>query len=298
MRFESADQLIHWGALQLEQAGIDEANLQARRLFFYVTHGDSFRSVPRMMRVHSEEQIRRYENVIARRLSREPFQHIVGEVGFMGIMLKTDARALIPRDDTGEVALLALERLSGKTLYECEIADLGTGSGAILAGLLDQLPNASGVAVEQSSEALSLARENFETLGFLARIELFEGSWTEWTGWDTPDLIVSNPPYIESAVLQTLQPEVRDHDPAEALDGGVDGLDAYREIITLAAAKMKPGAHLVFEIGYDQKAAVTKLLEDAAFTQITHAKDLGGQDRAIAAQAPKQKTLGETDSSR
>ena len=132
-----------------------------------------------------------------------------------------------------------------------------------------------------------LARENITELSLSARATVLNQSWTDWNGWADCDLIISNPPYIESAVIPTLQPEVRDHDPMDALDGGVDGLDAYREIITLGAAHMKAGAHLVLEIGYDQKDMVSALLRAANFTGLTHRKDLGGNDRAIAARAPK-----------
>ncbi|MEL7285691.1 MAG: HemK/PrmC family methyltransferase, partial [Pseudomonadota bacterium] len=155
--------------------------------------------------------------------------------------------------------------------------------GVLLAEILHRFENARGFAIERDEKALSLAAENFETLGLSARTEVFKGSWTEWHGWPDCDLILSNPPYIQSAVIPTLQPEVRDHDPLAALDGGPDGLDAYREITKLAAAQMKPGAFLVFEIGFDQKEAVSQLLLKAGFTDLRHQQDLGGQDRAIAA---------------
>lgn len=283
MSLESSDQLLRWGAEQLDQAGIEDGLLQARRLLAFALFADSYQTSALLNAQPDKQDAAKFKTLIARRVQRIPLQHIVGETGFMRLVLKTDARALIPRDDTSEVITLALSKLGKETDRSWKIADLGTGSGAILAALMDDLPNAHGIAVEQSAAALSLAKENFETLGFLSRITLFNDRWENWTGWNACDLIVSNPPYIESAVLATLQPEVRDHDPIDALDGGVDGLDAYREIVALAAAKMKPNAYLVFEIGHDQKEAVTKLLEGANFAAITHARDLGGNDRAIAA---------------
>ncbi|GAB5458520.1 MAG: peptide chain release factor N(5)-glutamine methyltransferase [Henriciella sp.] len=283
MSLENSDQLLRWGAEQLDQAGIEDGLLQARRLLAFALFADSYETSALLNSQPDKQDAAKFKTLIASRVQRIPLQHIVGETGFMRLVLKTDARALIPRDDTSEVVLLAMDKLGGEKDRNWKIADLGTGSGAILSALLDDLPNAHGIAVEQSAAAMSLAEENFETLGFLPRIALFKDSWENWAGWNECDLIVSNPPYIESAVLSTLQPEVREHDPVDALDGGVDGLDAYRQIIGLAETSMRPGAWLVLEIGHDQKEAVTKLLEGANFAAITHARDLGGNDRAIAA---------------
>lgn len=239
-----------------------------------------------------------FDALIARRINREPLQHIIGSTPFYTLELKTDRRALIPREDSHEVVTLAQHCIEKASDTALKIADLGTGSGALLAALLSDLPQATGIAVEESADAMSLAQENFDALGLSDRTYSFTGSWTEWTSWSECDLIISNPPYIRSDVIPTLEPEVRDHDPREALDGGADGLDAYREIISLGAQHMKPGAHLVLEIGYDQRGAVTALLEAADFIEIRQKKDLGGQDRAVAATRPPQKGLGEIDSTR
>ena len=130
---------------------------------------------------------------------------------------------------------------------------------------------------------MSLAEENFELLGLSQRVSVFQGSWMDWPDWGECDLIVSNPPYIKSAVIPTLAPEVRDFDPLGALDGGPDGLDAYREIIIEGSAQMKSGSHLVLEIGYDQREAVARLLDASNFTNLECRQDLGGNDRVIAA---------------
>lgn len=283
MSLESSEQLLRWGAEQLDQAGIEDSLLQARRLLAFVLFADSYETSALLTAQPDAQAAIEFKALIARRVQRTPLQHLVGETGFMRLVLKTDARALIPRDDTGEVVMLALNRLGEEKDRNWKIADLGTGSGAILAALMDDLPNAVGIAVEQNPAAMSLAKENFETLGFLSRIALFNDRWENWRGWNECDLIVSNPPYIESPVLSTLQPEVRDHDPVDALDGGVDGLEAYRQIISLAEIQMRPSAWLVLEIGHNQKASVTALLESANFTAITHTRDLGDNDRAIAA---------------
>lgn len=236
----------------------------------------------RWLAEYANESGKDLERLVDRRSAGEPLQHILGETPFHAITLKTDARALIPRADSGTVVDLALEHLPEDA--SLTVADLGAGTGALLLAVLAQRAHAKGTAIERSSDAASLLAENIAALKIGDRAKLFHGSWTDWTGWGECDLILSNPPYIESAVIPTLTPEVRDHDPIEALDGGPDGLDAYREIIAFGAAHMKSGAWLVLEIGYDQRESVSALLDAHGFTGLIHRKDLGGNDRAIAAQ--------------
>ena len=271
------------GTDRLTEAGMEYAREEARAFLIWACDISTIDLISLEHDPFPDEHAQAYRDTIERRASGEPLQHIVGQTVFYGVSLKTDARALIPRSDSECVVDLALEYLPATK--SAQIADLGTGTGALLIALLTTRTELTGIAIEQNAEAADLAAENIQMTDLTARTALFRGSWTNWTGWATIDLIISNPPYIQSDVIPTLAPEVRDHDPMEALDGGADGLAAYREIITLARA-MKPGAHLVLEIGYDQKTAVTALLEAAGFTDITHRKDLGGNDRAIAATAP------------
>ncbi|MEL8054747.1 MAG: peptide chain release factor N(5)-glutamine methyltransferase [Pseudomonadota bacterium] len=233
---------------------------------------------------HAMESGESLNALIKRRVAGEPLQHIIGSTPFYTITLRTDPRALIPRSDSETVVDLALDLTPSGTSWS--IADLGAGTGALLLAILHQRPDTSGIAVERSADAAVLLRENISTLKMGDRAKCVQGSWTAWTDWTECDLVVSNPPYIESAVIPTLAPEVRDHDPMDALDGGADGLKAYREIIGLGAQHMKSGAWLVLEIGYDQCDTVTELLEQYGFTGLVHRKDLGGNDRAIAAQKP------------
>jgi release factor glutamine methyltransferase len=276
------DQLIRSAAQRLREAGIENARQNATLLMLHA-FGDTRAAlisagaspVPKPVEAA-------FLAAVERRIAREPLQHIMGSTEFYGLEIRSDARALIPRPDSETVieAGLSVTRPDDNGL----IADLGTGTGCLLAALLDQRPQARGIGVEASPAAASLARENIEALGLADRATVFEGSWTDWTGWAEAGLIVSNPPYIASGEIPGLAPEVRDHDPHAALDGGPDGLVAYREIIALAARSMKPGAWLVFEIGHDQKEAVSGLLLGADFTGIGAAKDLGGNDRAVWAQ--------------
>lgn len=282
MSAETTDDLVRSAGQRLIKAGIPNGLQEARWLLAHT----------------GADQIEAFHALLARRLNREPLQHILGSTPFYKLELKTDHRALIPREDSYEVVALAQQCLDRLGKADLKLADLGTGSGALLAALLTAYPNTTGIAVERSDEAMSLATENFAALGLSDRIDCFTGSWADWADWSACDLIISNPPYIRSDVIPTLEPEVREHDPLEALDGGTDGLDAYRQIISLGAQKMRPDAYLVLEIGHDQRRAVTTLLEDADFMEIQHQKDLSGHDRGIAARRPPQKGLGEIDSSR
>lgn len=279
----SAADLIKDATERLNAAGVPNAAHDAKQLMKCVLSETAPSSAPADLRLISAEDRDRFEALVARRAQREPLQHITQSVALMAAELKVDHRALIPRDDSFEIVLEASERLCHREQDPLTIADLGTGSGVLLAESLLRFKAARGVAVEASAEAMSLAEENFIRLGLMDRVILFQGPWSEWKGWTACDLIVSNPPYICSDVIPTLEPEVKDYEPLTALDGGADGLDAYREIISLAALHMPAGAHLVLEIGYDQKQAVSDLLKTAGFTDLTHRKDMSANDRVIGA---------------
>ncbi|MEL6860678.1 MAG: peptide chain release factor N(5)-glutamine methyltransferase [Pseudomonadota bacterium] len=281
MSRQSYRDLIQAGADQLRLAGLADPVREARRLLQLTTDFSATTLISCETDEACPNHIERFTALVARRADRVPFAHLKGEAEFYGLTLKSDARALIPRADTETVVDLALNRIPEDA--DWTIADLGTGTGALLAALLTQRTQVRGTGIEASESAYELAGENLKHLGLEDRADLFLGSWANWSGWKACDLIVSNPPYIERAVLAALEPEVRDHDPVSALDGGQDGLDAYREIIALGAKHMRPGAHLVLEIGFEQKQAVSDLLSAAAFANVSHRKDLGGNDRAIAA---------------
>lgn len=274
-------ELIRSGALELRQAGIDDPVREARQLLRLASGLSTAELIAREKGEAPADTLARFEALIRKRAQRMPFAHLAGFAAFFGLTLKSDHRALIPRPDSECVVDLSLSYVPADANWT--IADLGTGTGALLAAVLDQRPKSKGIAVEASADAADLAAENFEALSLSDRARLFRGSWADWPDWSTCDLIISNPPYIRSHVIAELEPEVRDHDPRDALDGGVDGLTAYREIIRLAADNMKRGAKLVLEIGYDQKAEAAALLETAGFADLQHAQDLGGNDRAIAA---------------
>lgn len=274
-------EMLKAGAQKLREAGLEDPRRDARQLMLLATDLSSAGLIAAELGKVTPAHRDRFEHFITARIARTPIAHISGSAPFYGLELKSDARALIPRPDSEVVVDLALRVIPEGT--KVTVADLGTGTGALLAALLANRPRARGVAVEASPDAMHLAAENFDALGFASRIERFQGSWVDWKGWADCDLIISNPPYIRRDVIPGLEPEVRDHDPMQALDGGEEGLDAYREIIALGKQHMKPGAHLVFEIGFDQKAAVSGLLIEAGYTDLQHRRDYGGNDRAIAA---------------
>ncbi|MEM1151521.1 MAG: peptide chain release factor N(5)-glutamine methyltransferase, partial [Pseudomonadota bacterium] len=222
--------------------------------------------------------------LLNRRAARVPLAHILGHTEFYGLTLLTDERALIPRSDSETVVELALDLVPPGSGV---IADLGTGSGALLLAILSRRPDLTGIGIDASDGAIALAEANAIKTGLSDRAGLRVQSWADWSGWGKADLIVSNPPYICAAEIDTLQPEVRDHDPRLALDGGPDGLAAYREIIGLGAQSMKPGAWLVMEIGHDQREAVLALLAHAGYVDGQTRKDLGGNDRVVAARRPQ-----------
>ncbi len=267
------------GTLRLREAGFEYAREDARALLVWACDCSTIDLISREHEPIPSEAARRYHAAIDQRAGGRPLQHIVGHALFYGLRLKSDARALVPRSDSECVVELALEYLPHGA--SCRIADLGTGTGALLAALLTARPDTSGTAVEASDDACALARENFAQLGLQARADLFNGAWGEWHGWGKCDLIISNPPYIASGDIPDLAEDVRAHDPLSALDGGPDGLDAYRDLLA-HAAQMQPGAFLVLEIGHDQKTAVCQLLEAAGFGQIETRRDLGGHDRVVS----------------
>ncbi|WP_035618844.1 peptide chain release factor N(5)-glutamine methyltransferase [Hyphomonas johnsonii] len=220
-----------------------------------------------------------FHAIVARRAAREPFQHIARTASFFGLDLVSDRRALVPRADSEVVVEAALALLpEGR---DARVVDLGTGSGCLLAALLATRTELTGIGLDASSDAADLARENVERLGLGNRARILTGSWTEWTGWADVDLVISNPPYINAATIASLDPEVRLHDPLDALDGGEDGLAAYREIVMLARAGLRAGVPIVFEIGFDQRSSVSGLMADAGFIGLGSSRDLAGNDRVV-----------------
>lgn len=215
-----------------------------------------------------------------RRLGGEPVARIIGAKAFLANVFALNEATLVPRPETELLVGLGLKAMTD--VENPRILDLGTGSGCIAVSLLGLLPDGRAVATDLSPRALEAARENAAQLGAGTRLSTREGSWFEPIGRDEQfDLIVSNPPYIETGVIPTLQPEVRDFDPNLALDGGIDGLDAYRVILAGAPRHLAPGGTVILEFGAGQGEAVTSLARASGFLTMRLEKDLSGLDRAL-----------------
>jgi len=217
--------------------------------------------------------------MVERRLKREPVSRIVGKKGFWKIMLNVTPDVLSPRPDTETLMDVALLAFSKNESFDA--IDLGAGSGAILLALLAERPAARGVGTDISSEALAVAKENAANLDLNERATFLRTEWAAGFGDASFDLVLSNPPYIPTDHIATLDPEVRDHDPHLALDGGPDGLQAYRDLAPEVKRILKPLGVFAVEIGFDQGPQVKELFEAAGFTDVKIIKDLGERDRVV-----------------
>jgi release factor glutamine methyltransferase len=271
-------------AARFKSAAIESAELDARMLAGHVLGLDLTGLITSAQRRLTEEESARLEDFARRRLAGEPVARIVGEREFWGLPLRLSPATLVPRPDTETVVELALEllRADGATSRPLRIADLGTGSGAILLALLSELPTAIGFGTDISEPALQTAAANAISAGLAQRATFIACDYA--SGLSGPfDLIVSNPPYIRAADIAGLAVEVRDHDPRTALDGGADGLDGYRALIPQAAGLLAPGAALVVEAGEGQSGPINSLMTLAGLTPTGAAKaDLAGIPRAVA----------------
>ena len=274
----------------LGRLGFDSAALDAKRLVGFALRLSDIDMATRERDPVDDAGALRVAEILQRRLTGESVARIIGEREFYGLAFGLNGATLEPRPDTELLVDLALDALptGGRVL------DLGTGTGCIPISVLVNRPDAMAVATELSAEALQAARVNAVRHGVAQRIVFLQGSWFEALGrpeLDAADpagdrlfdLIVSNPPYIASAVVETLASEVRDFDPRLALDGGPDGLAPYRIIAGQAAQWLKPGGLVLVEIGYDQGPAVAALLRDAGFCNVAIHQDLAGLDRVVMA---------------
>ena len=227
----------------------------------------------------SKAQVERLDAYLERRIRREPVSHILGRKGFWNIMLGVTADVLTPRPETEVIVDHALRLFPEGRPFR--ILDLGVGSGAILLAILAERPAARGLGIDVSEEALAVARDNAARLGLADRIALLRGDWSGGLAGSEFDLVVSNPPYIASPVIETLDPEVRDYEPRIALDGGPDGLDAYRRLAPEILRMLRPGGRFLVEIGYDQKAAAESLFRAAGAMEVETLQDLSTHDRVV-----------------
>lgn len=264
------------------RAGIDTAELDARLFAEAAFKMDRLELVNREREPVPIDQLKLLEAYSARRLKGEPVVRILGEKEFWSLSFKLNDATLVPRPETELVVERGLEIIG--PLDKARILDLGTGTGCIPISLLTEYSDVTAVAVDLSASALEMARFNANRHGVGARFTTLEGSWFDPLPPGARfDLITSNPPYIETAEIATLMPEVREHDPRLALDGGPDGLEAYRAIAAEAALFLKPAGVLLLEIGSGQGSAVSDILVGAHFREVEVLQDLAGLDRVIVA---------------
>ena len=277
--------LLTEGSAALLQAGDTDGENDAKLLLFEVFHLDLVHFLMDRLRPLSEsdaetqEKMQTYRGMIAKRASRIPLQQILGSQEFMGLEFYVNEHVLIPRQDTETLVELVLQEQQGR---EKKLLDLCTGSGCIAISLAVKGGYESVTATDLSEEALKVAERNAKT--HQKKIIFRQGdlfSALPRTEAGTFDIITSNPPYIPTAVIATLEPEVREHEPMMALDGTEDGLRFYRQIAQEAGTWLKPGGAIYLEIGYDQGEAVSGLLREAGFDKVRVVKDLPGKDRVV-----------------
>lgn len=280
-------ELYLYGAEKLKNAGVPEAELDARLLLEAVCHTTRNDMLLYPDKEVDEKQKENYVNYIQKREKRIPLQHILGKQEFMGMEFYVNENVLIPRQDTEILVEEAMKHLHDGM----HILDVCTGSGCILISLLHYSNDCQGVGIDISEAALSVAKENAARLlddnteghlGNQQKISFRKGDlFDALPEMDKFDMIVSNPPYIETKVLETLEPEVSHHEPLIALDGKEDGLYFYRRIVENAGKYLHRDGMLFFEIGYNQAEPVTQLMKDKGFIEVNVKKDYAGLDRVV-----------------
>lgn len=276
-------EVIQKSAEFLARKQIDSPRLQAELLLAHLLKQPRMKLYLAFDRALSESELTQYRELVRRRGAREPLQHIVGSTNFCGYEIAVSPAALVPRPETELLAEVAWQFLGAAGATPATALDFGTGSGCIAIALAGKCPGARIWAVDISAGALALARQNAAANQVAERIEFLEGDgFTAVPGGMRFDLIVANPPYIATVEIETLQPEVRDHDPRAALDGGADGLDFYRRLAE-AFGFLKAGGRLALEFGDGQAEAIRKILETQKWIVEAIRQDYTGRARVLIA---------------
>ncbi len=265
------------GARRLAAAGVADARREARLILAHALGVE-----PVAVTGYPERPVPdpgAFEALLARRERREPLSHLTGRREFWSLEFETGAATLDPRPDSETIIAAALEAVDGRTA-PLSVLDLGTGTGCLLLAVLHELPRAVGLGVDVSPEVLGVARRNAELLGFASRARFEEGNWGKsLTG--PFDLIVCNPPYIPTADIAGLEPEVAVFEPRLALDGGPDGLDAYRALMPDIGRLLAPGSAAVLEFGAGQRQAVAQIVARGGLAVSGVSRDLAGRERCL-----------------
>lgn len=275
--------VLAWGEKILKDADIADAKVDAWRLLAMACHIDHTYYYMHMEEELAKEQKHEFEVLLMKRTEHIPLQYITGEQEFMGLTFHVNSNVLIPRQDTETLVEAALQVAKPGM----KVLDMCTGSGCILISILKNAPGVTGYGYDISKQAVIVAKENAklnDVTAVFERSNLFEDVIEEKF-----DMIVSNPPYIPSDEIVSLMPEVAQFEPQEALDGKEDGLYFYRKIISDCIDFLAENGSIFFEIGYNQGEAVSEMLKNAGFSDITIIKDLVGHNRVVTAVMPAEK---------
>lgn len=267
-------QILKWGESFLWEKGIEDAKTDSWLLLAMACHIDRNFYYLHMREEMPKEQKEAYEAVLKKRAEHVPLQHITGEQEFMGLPFLVNSDVLIPRQDTE----ILVEEALKKAKPGMQILDLCTGSGCIIISMLKNRPDLFGTASDISAAALRIAEKNAK-LNEVSPVFVQGDLFAPVKG--TFDMILSNPPYIPTAEIEKLMPEVKEHEPLLALDGKEDGLVFYKRIIKEGYSYLNPGGYLMFEIGYDQGEEVSARMEQAGYQGVKVIKDLAGLDRVV-----------------
>jgi release factor glutamine methyltransferase len=268
---------------RLQAAGVESPVFDARLLVEAGVGVSRLDLITDPRRAVSEAQAAAVEALAIRREAREPIAYILGAKSFWTLELAVGPGVLIPRPETETLVQVALSLLPADT--PARLLDLGVGSGAILLAVLSERPLLRGVGVDVSETALEVASANAHAHGLAGRVDLRRASWGDGVEGQF-DLVVSNPPYIAASQIEELAPEVARFEPRLALDGGADGLSAYRDILSGVTKLVAPGGALAFEVGQDQGEAVAALMQDAGLVGLTEVPDLAGIVRVLWGRRP------------
>lgn len=267
----------------LDEAEIDGYDVEARLLCEWATGHTKLDFMTRPDELVTSEQAKILESALQKRLAGMPVHRIMGFREFYGLRLELSSETLEPRPDTETLVdqVIEIMRQNNRTASSLRILDLGTGTGAVALALLSKLPNAVATATDISRQAIETTSKNAANHGLTSRLNVLQSDWFENVVGKF-DIVVSNPPYIRTEIIEELAVEVRDHDPLIALDGGPDGLRPYRVIASNVASHLAVGAIVCVEIGYDQAVDIIAIFEDEGFHLLALCKDIGGRDRSLA----------------
>ena len=277
--------LVAEGARRLAEAGLPTARQDAEWLLAAVLGRERFALYLEPKEAVVEPAGRRFRTLVARRADHEPLQHLLGYEDFRGLRLRVTPDVLIPRPETEGLVEWALELLGPAPLL---LADIGTGSGAIACALAAARPDARVLATDTSPAALAVAEGNVRALGLAGRVRVVAGDLLEPLAGalGTVDMIVANAPYLPTGILPSLPREVFAFEPRQALDGGSDGMDVIRRLLSAAPAALRPGGRLVLEIGEDQAGPLAALMAAGGFVDVASRDDLRGVPRYLAGRRP------------